>query len=114
MSVPTPALHLHLSPIADTSKRTPYLCSAEAALPSILDPESQVRELTVVLSHPNILVPLWRENTGVSVGFPSLWLFLKQPLLAVRIKPAHSVVPSPLCKQEEALCFKDSQQECPS
>lgn len=69
--VPTLALYLQLTPIVDTSKLTPYLCCTEAALPSILNPESWVRELTVVLSHPSILVVLWRENNSTAVEFPS-------------------------------------------
>lgn len=37
-----------------------------------------------------------RRGSGVS----SPLSHLKQPLLAVRIKPALSVVPSPVCKEE--------------
>lgn len=69
--VPTLALSLWLTPIVDTSKRTPYRCHTEAVLPSILHSESWVRELTVVLSHPSILVVLWRENSSAAVEFPS-------------------------------------------
>lgn len=72
--VPTLALHLLLTLTVDTSKWTPYLRSTEAALPSILNPKSWVRELTVVLSHPSILVLLWRENSSTAVEFPSSWL----------------------------------------
>lgn len=69
--VPTLALYLWLTPIVDTSKRTPYRCHTEAVLPSILHSDSWVRELTVVLSHPSILVVLWRENSSTAVQFPS-------------------------------------------
>ena len=45
-----------------------------------------------------------KQRRGSGVSFPLS--HLKQPLLAVRIKPALSVVPSSVCKQEEARALK--------
>lgn len=103
--VPTLALYLWLTPIVDTSKRTPYRCHTEAVLPSILHSNSWVRELTVVLSHPSILQCYEGKTAARQCSFlsPS---HLKQALLAVRIKLVHSVVPSSVCKQEEACALK--------
>lgn len=103
--VPTLALYLRLTPIVDTSKRTPCLRHTEAVRPSILNPESWVRELTVVLSPPHPGGALQRKQQHRS-GVSFLRLILSSALLAVRIKPARSAVQSPVCKQEEAHALK--------
>lgn len=105
-----PLLSIYSSvPFLDTSKRAPYLWCAEAALPSILNPESWVRELTVVLSHPSILVLLWRENSSTAVEFPS-------PVSSEEGSAGCPDQTGPQCGAESSLktragaCIKDSPQ----
>lgn len=113
MLVPNLTLYLGVTPIVDTSKRTPCLCHTEAALPSILHSGCRLGELTVVLRHPSILVVLWRKNSSAAVEFPSPPSHQKQALLGCPDQTGSQCGAGLSLQTQGDLCIKDSPQGHP-